>query len=235
MCFPILFLEHKVKNMKLIVFIHTCQAYEETRAKRLEQTWANNADTVFITDNDQSELKNHVCIGPYLRGPTYHPENVKKMFRLFLEKYSDYDYFMIVDDDTYVYLEKLKVYLSFFDQRDPYMIGDFLNWPCFLSEYRFGGNYEHWVGGGPGIVFTKSCIEEFQRLFTAHDVAYINHDVWLHYLFKLSDGKIKRTHCPAFHQYNESVLHLTFSKKDNRMISVHLNHNLDLLQYYHPV
>jgi len=113
--------------------------------------------------------------------PYLPPSKCKKMFCLFLEKYSDYDYFMIVDDDTYVYVEKLKLYLTFFDKKD----------------------------------------------------LYINHDVWLHQLFKLSDGKIKRTHCPAFHQYEEFPLHLTFSKEDNQMISVHLNHNLDLLQYYH--
>ena len=165
--------------------------------------------------------------------PYLPPSKCKKMFCLFLEKYSDYDYFMIVDDDTYVYVEKLKLYLTFFDKKDLYMIGDFLNWPYILPEFRFGGNYEYWVGGGSGIVFTKSCIQEFQRLFTTYDVPYINHDVWLHQLFKLSDGKIKRTHCPAFHQYEEFPLHLTFSKEDNQMISVHLNHNLDLLQYYH--
>jgi selenocysteine lyase/cysteine desulfurase len=66
--------------MKLIVFIHTCKAYEETRAKLLEQTWANNTDTVFITDNATSKLNNHIYIGDYLKGHTYHPENVKKMF-----------------------------------------------------------------------------------------------------------------------------------------------------------
>ena len=40
----------------------------------------------FITDNDNSELKNYIYIGPYQSGPTYHPENVKKMFNIFLEK-----------------------------------------------------------------------------------------------------------------------------------------------------
>lgn len=219
--------------MKVIIFVHTCKGYEETRAKLLEQTWANTTDTVFITDNEQCELKKHIYIGPYLKGPTYHPENVKKMFSLFLEKYADYDYFMIVDDDTYVHIEKLKVFLSFFDKSYLYMIGDFLNWPHSLPEFKFGGNYEYWVAGGPGIVFMKSSIEEFVHLFTIHEVAYVNHDVWLHRLFKLSDGKIKRVHCPAFHQYNEQVLHRSFSKEDNQLISIHLNHNMDLLPYYH--
>jgi hypothetical protein len=73
-------------TMKLIIFVHTCKLYENTRAKLLENTWANNKDIVFITDNDKSELKNHIYIGPYKNGPTYHPDNVKKMFELFLSE-----------------------------------------------------------------------------------------------------------------------------------------------------
>lgn len=62
--------------MKLIIFIHTCRLYEETRAKILENTWAkDNNDIVFITDNIDCKLKKYFYIGDY----TYHPENVKKI------------------------------------------------------------------------------------------------------------------------------------------------------------
>jgi hypothetical protein len=220
--------------MKLIIFIHTCEKYEETRSKLLESTWANNTDIVFITDNEKSQLNNHIYIGPYQGGPTYHPENVKKMFNLFLERYNDYDFFMIVDDDSYVYLEKLKLYLSFFDKDQPYMIGDFLNWTYLLPEWNFRGNYDNWVSGGPGIVFTKSCITEYIELYNKHDISYCNHDVWLHELYKLSNSTIRRVHCPAFHQYGADRLYKTFSKDSNNLISVHFTHDMSLLEKYHP-
>ena len=219
--------------MKLIVFIHTCKLYENTRATLLENTWANNNDVVFITDNPKSTLKNHINIGSYKTGATYHPENVKKMFGLFLDKYSDYDFFMIIDDDSYLYIEKLKAYLSYFNKNEPYMIGDFLNWTHYNSSYNYGGKYEHWIGGGSGIVFTKSCILEYTELYSKHKIEYCNHDVWLHNLFKLSDGKIKRTHCPAFYQYEADNLFKKYAKNDNNLISIHLNHNMSLLANYH--
>jgi hypothetical protein len=219
--------------MALVIFIHTCEKYEETRCKLLENTWANNNNIVFITDNEKSQLNNYIYIGPYQGGPTYHPENVKKMFNLFLERYNDYDFFMIVDDDSYVYLEKLKLYLSFFDKDQPYMIGDFVNWPSIHPDYKFGGNYNYWVGGGPGIVFTKSCITEYIELYNKHDIPYSNHDVWLHDLYKLSNSKIKRTHCPGFHQYDAENLYKKFPKESNNLISVHLNHDMSLLEKYH--
>ena len=148
--------------MKLIIFVHTCKKYEETRAKIIENTWGkDNTNVVFITDNENSSLKNHIYIGPYKSGPTYHPENVIKMFNLFLTNYSDYDFFMIIDDDSYLYIEKLKQYLSFFDKNDTYMIGDFLNWIAPRPEPEFTCDYNKWISGGPGIVFTKKCIEKF--------------------------------------------------------------------------
>lgn len=223
-----------MSTLKLIIFIHTCKNYEIIRAKLLEDTWAKeNSDCVFITDYEDSKLQNHIYIGPYQTGCTYHPENVKKMFTIFLEKYNDYDYFMIIDDDSYLYIEKLKLYLSFFDKDQPYMIGDFINWTHIHKDYKFGGNYEYWIGGGPGIVFTKSCIIEYIKLYNEHTVPYANHDVWLHNLFKKSNGIIKRTHCPGFHQYNETNLYIKFSKENNNLISIHLNHNMSLLLNYH--
>ena len=58
----------------------------------------NKENVVFITDNENSSLKNHIYIGKYKRDYTYHPENVIKMFRLFINNYSNYDWFMIIDD-----------------------------------------------------------------------------------------------------------------------------------------
>lgn len=215
--------------MKIIIFVHTCKKYENSRAKLLEKTWTKGDNVVFITDNENSELKNHICIGPYETPYTYHPENVKKMFHLFLDKYGDYDFFMIVDDDTYLYIEKLVLFLSFFNEEEPYMIGDFLNWTHILPDHKFGGKYDKWVSGGPGIVFTKSTIKEYIMLWTQHNIPYGNHDVWLHDLFLLSNGFIKRTHCPGFHQYGQDMLFQKYDKYDNRIISVHLNHNMDIL------
>ena len=104
--------------MNIIIFVHTCKKYEESRAKLIEKTWGDDKDIVFITDNESSQLKNHKYIGSYKPGPTYHPENVIKMFNLFINEYNHYDWFMIIDDDSYLYVEKLKLYLSFFDKTE---------------------------------------------------------------------------------------------------------------------
>ncbi len=193
----------------------------------------SNAEIVFITDNCESKLIKFISIGAYETGPTYHPNNVKKMFSLFLDKYSDYDFYMIIDDDTYLNVNKLKLFLSFFDKNDSYMIGDFLNWTHIHGANKFGGYYDYWIGGGPGIVFTKSCIIKYTNLYTAINIPFCNHDVWLHILFHNSDGSIKRVHCPGFHQSGEEYLFEKYSSEKNKLISVHLNRNMSLLYKYH--
>lgn len=221
--------------MKLIIFIHTCKKYEESRAKMIESTWGNREDIVFITDNPNSSLTRHIYIGEYKKGPTYHPENVIKMFHIFMEKYSDYDYFMMIDDDSYLYVDKLKMYLSFFDKNDTYLIGDFLNWVTVKSDKNFVCDYMKWPGGGPGLVFTKKTIITFIQLINHFHINYVNHDVWLHHLFMLSNKSIKRVHCPGFHQYNAPELLKKYANNfgDNSIISIHLEHNMSLLHNFH--
>jgi hypothetical protein len=218
---------------KIIIFVHTCKIYEESRAKLIEQTWGNKKNVIFITDNNQSTLVNNIYIGEYKRGPTYHPENVIKMFNLFLNNYNTYDWFMIIDDDSYLYIDKLINYLSFFDKNDCYMIGDFLNWVAPRDEPDFTCDYNRWVSGGPGIVFTKKCIEKFIEINKNINIPYTNHDVWLHNLYQRSDKRIKRVDCPGFHQYNSKTLLNKYSKQSNNLISVHLERNMELLIKYH--
>ena len=41
---------------KIIIFVHTCMAYEESRARKIENTWGGAANVVFITVNPESKL-----------------------------------------------------------------------------------------------------------------------------------------------------------------------------------
>jgi hypothetical protein len=219
--------------MKLIIFVHTCALYEESRAKLIESTWGNTDDVVFITDNPESKLKNNVYLGKYDMRYSYPPFNVYKMFKLFTEKYSDYDWFMIIDDDSYLYIKKLKAYLSYFDKEDSYMIGDFLNWIKYNDKFCY--DYTRWVSGGPGIVFSKSTIEKYLDLMCNKVCRVANHDVWLNNLFNISDKSIKRVDCPGFHQYNSPALLKKYSKTSNNLISIHLERKMELMQEFHNI
>jgi len=198
-----------VKRPRIVIFVHTCKKFEQ-RAKVIQRTWANGrTNVVFVSDSDSSVLKNAVNFGPYkTRGSahlSYHPETVTKMLELFQARYaSTHEWFMMVDDDSYVFVERLLDYLAFFPHDDLYLIGDFLNWSLERRNKR--RNYELWAAGGPGLVFSRAAVPEYLRLIKALGLPPQNHDVWLHNLFVNSNQAIKRVHGPGFHQYGYSRL-----------------------------
>ena len=191
---------------KLAIFVHTCGRFEESRAKVIEATWARDrTEVTFITDSATSTLRRHENLGPYLTLDSahlsYHPETVRKMLALFLRKHPRAQWLMLIDDDSYLFVERLLSFLSFFDASDRYVLADFVHWQ--FGEWNARKDYSRWASGGPGIVFSRAAVEEYVRLIAAHGATtpLQNHDVWLALLYNASDGAIKRVHCPGFHQY----------------------------------
>ena len=157
-----------------------------------------------------------------------------------MKKYNNYDWFMIIDDDSYLYYDRLVKYLSKNNKDDSLIIGDFIQWRNFynkdIKKYPDDEKYYKHPGVGSGIIFTKNCIREYQRLIEKNNVKYDNHDVWLDKLYNKNKNNIKRINCGGFHQ--NLVLNKIFDKKFNNnkndmFISIHLQHNMDLLSKLH--
>jgi hypothetical protein len=217
--------------MKLLIFVYTCAAYEKTRALLIENSWAkDNLDIVFVTDNPKSQLKNSLYLGEYTTSYLKDPLIVGQIFNRCLTepRFIDYDWYMITDDDSYLFIDKLKEFLTFFDENNSYMIGNYywkLRSPAWNShEYK-------WSSGGCGHVFTKSAILKLSSIIQTNTVRLQNEDVWLNELTK-RNFTIQRVHCPGFYQWPE---HPEYANDDKRLISIHLNHDMSLIEKYHMV
>ena len=234
-----------MSDKKIIIFVHTCALLYEERAKVLKETWAKDrTNVIFITDDPECKNDRFFYLGPYRRG--FDPIIIKKMFDMYLNNYGEYEWFMIMDDDAYLFIDKLTEYLEYFDSRDSYMIGDCLNWIPYvndLPEIAFYKklDYNSWFSGGPGIVFSKSAVVEYLKMIELSDrdgivdgVKY-GYDLWLAYLFYYaSDQKgVRRVHCPGFHQYGDVEIIAKYPKDSKLLISVHFNKKMDALRDYH--
>jgi len=232
-------------SKNIIIFVHTCTALYEERAKVLQETWTNgHANVIFITDDPNPKEENFFYLGPYRRG--FDPTIIQKIFELYLEKYSDYGWFMIMDDDAYLFIDKLRDYLEYFDEKDCYMIGDALNWIPFVNElpeiaFQKKLDYNAWFSGGPGIVFSKSGVEEYLKMIylsakhgLVEDMKY-GYDLWFAYLFYFaSDQKaVKRIHCPGFHQYGDTEIIAKYPRDSKLLISIHFNKKMKELKDFH--
>jgi hypothetical protein len=217
----------------LLIIVHTCQKYEQSRCSHILETWfqsasdLKNIEVCFWTDNEFSELPNSIYQGPYSLGATYHPSTVIKIFQYFLNT-QKYDWLMLIDDDSYLAVDKLISYLRLFSPTQAYLIGDFVNWPLYRKEHLEGfvssylgeplnpnDEYQLWPGGGPGLVFTKSSVINFLTIVNDQikkdkysKPPNTNHDVWLHTLLKSSSSAAIRVHCPGFHQYGNNEFFL---------------------------
>ena len=230
---------------KIIIFVHTCKALYEERGKILQETWTKDRSNVmFITDDPDCREKNFIYLGEYRRG--FDPIIIRKVFELYLTQYNDYGWFMIIDDDAYLFIDKLVAYLEYFDERDCYMIGDALNWIPHVNELpELGFNkrldYNSWFSGGPGIVFSKSGVEEYLRMiYTSDKYGLVDgmkygYDLWFAFLFYFASDqkKVRRIHCPGFHQYGDALLIEKYSKDSKLLISIHFNKKMDELIKFH--
>ena len=144
---------------------------------------------------------------------------------------------MLIDDDSYLAVDKLVNYLRLFSQAQSYLIGDFVNWPLYRKALLEGlassclgepvnpnDEYQLWPGGGPGLVFTRSSAINFLTIANEQiqkdehsNPPNINHDVWLHLLLKNTTSNAIRVHCPGFHQYGNNEF---FLDEDNEMRSL---------------
>lgn len=137
-------------------------------------------------------MSRSINLGPYHAGPTYHPETVIRIFKLFLSKrFKDSDWLFIVDDDTYCFPDKLRNFLEFFDPGDSVMMGDFLNWPGHVRGHK--NDYSSWPGGGPGIVFSRTAVKALLRYASTINLWYwlekTKSDLFLKLLFQRYDPR----------------------------------------------
>jgi len=210
--------------MKVLIFVYTCMVYEKTRALLQQNSWAkNNFDVVFVTDNPKSELKNNIYLGSYTKSWYTKDFNIiTKILKLCLEqRYFYYDWYMITDDDSYLFIDRLKEYLKFFDTDKPYFIGDYY-WT--LKDPKWIEHDYKWAGGGCGYVFNKTTILKLLDVINKNKFPIDNEDIWLNNVIK-KDTTIQRVHCPGFSQYPETI--------SNYPISIHLNHDMTLIDKYH--
>ncbi|XP_075246978.1 glycoprotein-N-acetylgalactosamine 3-beta-galactosyltransferase 1-like [Convolutriloba macropyga] len=100
-------------SVKVLCFVETCDKYLYTRAIVINNTWASRCDkTLFISE---VENKSFPAISPPGIGTGYHALWSKTMYTfryLYLHYVNEYHWFMKADDDTYVVVENLKLFLG---------------------------------------------------------------------------------------------------------------------------
>ncbi|KAJ3411057.1 hypothetical protein HDV05_002848 [Chytridiales sp. JEL 0842] len=95
--------------------------------------------------------------------------------RLLYEKYPDADWYLMIDDDTYVFMENLEFHLQNFDPKEKYYIGtrNMFRGCDGIQQFGEGPLFAH---GGSGIVMSRAAVEAVLPLMDRCIVKY--KDCW---------------------------------------------------------
>ena len=91
-------------------------------------SWAKKCDNfklVLLLDNDTSDLADYILQPPGLLNDTYSELTDKVLYTLkyVFSEYPDYDWYMKADDDTYVFTDNLRWFLSQKNSSQPVTYG----------------------------------------------------------------------------------------------------------------
>ena len=167
--------------MRIAYIILSCKHYENTRT-----VWQRNTSLKDVDENDIYYLSYRMEPSKRLFSWGAHDSYNGLPFKLidfFRYLYLDqYDWFVIMDDDTYLYVKRLKELLTQYLSTDPIVIGRLLS---HLHNTEWGDYFS----GGAGTVLSKATYDILYKhvLYTRHDSYLARHwcadicfGTWLH-------------------------------------------------------
>jgi hypothetical protein len=138
--------------MKILISIISTQKYLESRINIIKDTWLQDTENyVIISDYNDTSL-NTVKV---TEDTTYESNVIKNFesFKHFYNNYSDFDWFLNLDDDTFLNYKNLKSLINSLSVEDIFMLGR-INYGTLPDDLSL--NY---CSGGAGYLFNRKTLE----------------------------------------------------------------------------
>lgn len=143
-----------MRKVRLLCLVPTGPTHFLTRDSAVKQTWGKRCDTLLFMTAKADPFLPTVGLN-VTEGWKYLTSKTMEAFRYVLKNhFDDADWFMKVDDDTFVIVENLRYFLASQDTEKPVFYGH--HYAYFVKQ---GYN-----GGGAGYVLSKEALRRFGRL-----------------------------------------------------------------------
>jgi hypothetical protein len=165
---PILTYNSEYKKINVCYIILTCEKYLNTRVKWQKETC--------FKDVPESDLYFLSCkeIKPNIYGwdtEDDYKSCITKYIKFFQNLTINYDWYMFIDDDTYVFPNRVEQYLANYDKTAPLYIGSI--W-THLKNLRF-------TSGGAGFFITHNTYNKIKRHLSVDEntkIRYIDNEIY---------------------------------------------------------
>ncbi|XP_073840167.1 glycoprotein-N-acetylgalactosamine 3-beta-galactosyltransferase 1-like [Musca autumnalis] len=138
-------------NTRILCWILTQPENHLTKAIHIRHTWGRKCNKLlFISSQEDSALQTIAL--PIMEGRQHLWEKTKLALKYIYDNhFNDADWFLKADDDTYVIMENLRLFLSTHPLNEPLYFG------CKLQQHIKQG----YMSGGAGYVLSQKALEKF--------------------------------------------------------------------------
>ena len=149
-----------LKLEEIVFLIYSCKEYESKRCA-VEETWLLGvSDPVYVLDHDPGNIKDLMRID--VTGYDQLSKKTLQMWQRVNEKYgSQKKWFVKIDDDCYLWPDRLLAYLSQFDSTEAWYIGNTMPW--------YKKKRDSWVNGAT-YVLSRECVRRLSKALNEETV-----------------------------------------------------------------
>ncbi|XP_037934817.1 glycoprotein-N-acetylgalactosamine 3-beta-galactosyltransferase 1-like [Teleopsis dalmanni] len=155
---------HLYNNTRVLCWIMTTPANHLKRALHVKQTWGKRCNKLLFMSTQEDKYLDAIKL-PVLEGRLFLWNKTREAFKYIYEHHlNDADWFLKADDDTYVIMENLRLFLYPFSKDFPVYFG------CKFHPFVKQG----YMSGGAGYVLSKEALRRFV------EVGYTNRKLCSH-------------------------------------------------------
>ncbi|KAK0069039.1 glycoprotein-N-acetylgalactosamine 3-beta-galactosyltransferase 1-B, partial [Biomphalaria pfeifferi] len=138
-------------QVKILIWVMTAPMYHSTRGKAVKETWGKHCDNILFFSTQNDSTLPAIGLNVEESYENLSAKTIKAFYYLYEHKFDEADWFMKVDDDTYVIPENLRYFLSEQDPRDPVYFGH--HFKAYIEQ--------GYHSGGAGYVLSKEALRRF--------------------------------------------------------------------------
>ena len=143
--------------MKILISIITSKKFSDSRLKFIRSTWLNDVEN-FCLISDEDDTTNLIYQATTDDSYESNVEKNFESFKILQKNFPDFDWYMNLDDDTFLNFENLKKELSNFSLDEIFILGH-INQGTFPEDPSL--NY---CSGGAGYVFNNKTLKKLVNI-----------------------------------------------------------------------
>jgi len=189
--------------MKILISIISTKKHTESRLKYIKNTWLKDIENyVILSDYENNEEKTYK-----ITEDSSYESNVEKNFKsfsFFYENFSDFDWFLNLDDDSFLNYKNLTKLIETLPIDEIFLLGK-INMGTLVSDRTL--NY---CSGGAGYLFNKKTLEILRKIdnnynksiFADANVGFFCRDNGI----KLVDNHLFHPTKPSYYNYDDEKI-----------------------------